>query len=133
MMQIRKGSKYLVLFVVLFTALPPFAIDAYIPAFGNIAKDLNVDPSQMTITISAYLFGFAAGILVWGAISDRFGRKKILIIGMIIYIISTIICSQTKSFDTLVYMRFLQGVGDSPAAVASGAILKDCYRGQKLI
>ena len=133
MTQIRKGSKYLVFFVVLFTALPPFAIDAYIPAFGNISKDLNVDPSQLTITISAYLFGFAAGILVWGAISDRFGRKKILIIGMIIYIISSIICSLTNSFDTLIYMRFLQGIGDSPAAVASGAILKDCYRGQKLI
>jgi DHA1 family bicyclomycin/chloramphenicol resistance-like MFS transporter len=69
----------------------------------------------------------------WGALSDRYGRKKILIIGMLVYIASTILCSQTDSFNTLIFMRFIQGIGDSPAAVAAMAILKDCYSGQKLI
>ncbi len=133
MFQIRKGSKYLVFFVVIFVALPPFAIDTYIPAFGNIANSFNINLNSIPITISTYLIGFGLGMLFWGALSDRYGRKKILIIGMIIYIISTILCSQTDNFDTLIFMRFIQGLGDSPAAVAAMAILKDCYRGQKLI
>ena len=133
MFKIRKGSKYLVFFVVLFVALPPFAIDTYIPAFGNIANSFNVPVSSIAITISTYLVGFGLGMFFWGALSDRYGRKKILIIGMLVYIASTILCSQTDSFNTLIFMRFIQGIGDSPAAVAAMAILKDCYRGQKLI
>ncbi|MGQ4001891.1 multidrug effflux MFS transporter [Francisellaceae bacterium CB299] len=133
MFQIRKGSKYLVFFVVIFVALPPFAIDTYIPAFGNIANDLNVNVNLMPITISTYLIGFGLGMFFWGALSDRYGRKKILTIGMLVYIISTVLCAQTDNFNTLIFMRFIQGLGDSPAAVAAMAILKDCYRGQKLI
>ncbi|QUE30565.1 multidrug effflux MFS transporter [Francisella philomiragia] len=133
MFQIRKGSKYLVFFVVIFVALPPFAIDAYIPAFGNIGSFFNVDVNKLAITISTYFIGFGVGMFFWGALSDSFGRKKILIIGMLIYIVSTILCSFTHSFDTLILMRFLQGLGDSPASVAAMAILKDCYRGQRLV
>ena len=133
MFKIRKGSKYLVFFVVIFVALPPFAIDTYIPAFGNIANSLRVPVSAMAITISTYMVGFGLGMFFWGALSDRYGRRKILIIGMLVYIVSTILCSQTDSFNTLTLMRFVQGLSDSPAAVAAMAILKDCYRGQKLI
>jgi DHA1 family bicyclomycin/chloramphenicol resistance-like MFS transporter len=133
MFEIRKGSRYLVFFVVIFVALPPFAIDTYIPAFGNIANSLRVPVSAMAITISTYMVGFGLGMFFWGALSDRYGRRKILIIGMLVYIVSTILCSQTNSFNTLTLMRFVQGLGDSPAAVAAMAILKDCYRGQKLI
>ena len=133
MFEIRKGSRYLVFFVVIFVALPPFAIDTYIPAFGNMANSLRVPVSAMAITISTYMVGFGLGMFFWGALSDRYGRRKILIIGMLVYIVSTILCSQTDSFNTLTLMRFVQGLGDSPAAVAAMAILKDCYRGQKLI
>ena len=133
MFQIRKGSKYLVFFVVIFVALPPFAIDTYIPAFGNISDFFQVDVSILSITVSTYLIGFGVGMFFWGALSDRFGRKNILIIGMLIYVLSTILCSFTHDFNTLIVMRFIQGLGDSPAAVAAMAILKDCYRGQKLI
>ena len=133
MLKIRKGSKNLVFFVVIFVALPPFAIDTYIPAFGNIASSFDVSISAIAVTISTYLIGFGVGMFFWGALSDRYGRKKILIIGMLVYVASTILCSQTDSFNTLIFMRFIQGIGDSPAAVAAMAILKDCYRGQKLI
>ncbi|QIV95948.1 Bcr/CflA subfamily drug resistance transporter [Allofrancisella inopinata] len=132
-MKLRKGSKYLIFFIVIFVALPPFAIDTYIPAFGNISDFFNIDVSKMTITVSTYLVGFGVGMLIWGALSDRYGRKKILILGMLIYTISTILCSLSSDFETLTFMRFIQGLGDSPAAVAAMAILKDCYRGQKLI
>ncbi|AEE26409.1 multidrug effflux MFS transporter [Francisella hispaniensis] len=133
MYEIRKGSKYLIFFVVIFVALPPFAIDTYIPAFGNIANFFSVNLNKVSISVSTYLVGFGLGMFFWGALSDRFGRKKILTIGMLIYIVSTILCSLTHSFDTLIVMRFLQGLGDSPAAVAAMAVLKDCYRGQKLM
>ena len=100
MFKVRKGSKNLVFFVVIFVALPPFAIDTYITAFGNIATAFNVPISAMAITISTYLVGFGVGMFFWGALSDRYGRRKILIIGMLVYIASTILCSQTDSFNT---------------------------------
>lgn len=62
MFQIRKGSKYLVFFVVIFVALPPFAIDAYIPAFGNIGSFFNIDVNKLAITISTYFIGFGVGM-----------------------------------------------------------------------
>lgn len=80
MFQIRKGSKYLVFFVVIFVALPPFAIDAYIPAFGNIGSFFNVDVNKLAITISTYFIGFGVGMFFSGALSDSFGRKKYLLL-----------------------------------------------------
>lgn len=133
MFEIRKGSKYLIFFVVIFVALPSFAIDTYIPAFYNIANFFSVNVNKVAISVSTYLVGFSFGMFFGGALSDRFGRKKILTIGMLVYIVSTILCSLTHSFDILILMRFLQGLGDSPATVAAMAVLKDCYRGQKLI
>lgn len=78
MFQLRKGSKYLVFFVVIFVALPPFAIDTYIPAFGSISNFFQVNVSILSITISTYLIGFGVGMVFWGALSDRFGRKTFL-------------------------------------------------------
>lgn len=85
MFEIRKGSKYFIFFVIIFVALPPFAIDTYIPAFGNIANFFSVNVNKVAISVSTYLVGFGLGMFFCGALSDRFGCKKILTIGMLIY------------------------------------------------
>ena len=75
MLQIRKGSKYLVFFVVIFVAPPPFAIDTYIPAFGNISDFFQVDVSILSITVSTYLIGFGVGMFFWGPYQIGLGVK----------------------------------------------------------
>ena len=131
-MTIRKGSKLLIFVVTIFAALPPFAIDTYAPAFDNISNYFHISPNQVAISISTYFVGFAIGMLVWGALSDRFGRRKILIIGMFIYLLSSILCSMSESYNILLAMRCVQGLGDSCGAIVSMSIIRDCYKGKKL-
>ena len=132
-MFIRKGSLTLVFIVTIFAALPPFAIDTYMPAFNEIGAYFSVSNYELTKSISTYFLGFAIGMLFWGAITDRFGRRKPLIIGMAIYLASSILCSLSTSYDMLLAMRFIQGLGDSSGAIISMAILRDCYKGVRLM
>lgn len=132
-MTIRKGSKLLVFIAVFFAALPPFATDTYIPAFGKIGEYFNIPPSMVATSVSTYFLGFALGMLFWGALSDRVGRKKTLILGMFLYMLSSTLCSLSHSYEMLLYMRFIQGLGDSSGAIVAMAIVRDCYRGKKLI
>ena len=132
-MTLRKGSVFLVLAVTIFAALPPFAIDTYMPAFNQIGSYFHVSVHELTKSISTYFLGFAIGMLAWGAITDRFGRRKPLIIGMGIYLLSTVLCSVSVDYNMLLAMRFVQGLGDSSGAIISMAILRDCYKGVKLM
>ncbi|WP_150468415.1 multidrug effflux MFS transporter [Francisella sp. SYW-9] len=131
-MTIRKGSLSLVFVITIFAALPPFAIDAYMPAFKEIGSYFGVSDHDLTKSISTYFLGFAIGMLLWGAITDRFGRRKPLIIGIIIYLASSILCSISVNYKMLLIMRFIQGLGDSSGAIISMAILRDCYKGNRL-
>ena len=132
MPKISHNNRVFIILLAMLGALPPFAIDTYLPAIPQIAKYFNVSPNEITITISTYFIGFSIGMLVWGLISDRFGRKKPLFIGITLYIIATLGCSATQSLDTFKVMRLLQGFSDSSGAIISMAIARDCFSGIKL-
>jgi DHA1 family bicyclomycin/chloramphenicol resistance-like MFS transporter len=116
----------------LYAALPPFAIDTYMPAFGLISKYFNVPIQHIIVSITTYFVGFGLGMLIWGALSDRYGRKKVLMAGMLMYIISTVLCAISPDFETLTWMRLIQGLGDSSGSVIAMAIARDCYEGKHL-
>ena len=132
-MTIRKGSIVLVFSITIFAALPPFAIDTYMPAFNQIGNYFHVTTSDLTKSISTYFLGFAIGMLAWGAITDRFGRRKPLIVGMGIYLLSSVLCSVSVSYNMLMAMRFVQGLGDSSGSIIAMAIIRDCYKGERLM
>lgn len=81
-------KKYFSLVLVLgsLTALGPFSIDMYLPGFTGIAEDLNTSVSNVSLTLSSYFIGISAGQLLYGPLLDRFGRKKPLYIGLLVYI-----------------------------------------------
>lgn len=128
---IKKDSTLLIVMLALYAALPPFAIDTYMPAFGIMSQFFNVPIQHIIITITTYFIGFGLGMLLWGALSDCYGRKKILIIGMIMSIISTFLCAMSPDFETLAWMRLVQGLGDSSGAIIAMAIARDCYHGKQ--
>ncbi len=132
MRQITSKNRYFIAILAMFGALPPFAINTYTPAIPDIAKYFSITESSVIVTMTTYFVGFALGMLVWGAFSDRYGRKKILIIGMAMYIFSTIVCSFCEEFSTLSFMRFIQGFGDSTGAIIALSVARDCYSGKKL-
>ncbi|MCH7409134.1 Bcr/CflA family multidrug efflux MFS transporter [Belliella sp. DSM 111904] len=107
--------------------ISPFSIDMYLPGFPAMAKDLGVDISQIQLSLTSYLVGIAIGQLFYGPLLDKYGRKKPLIIGMLIYIVSSIFCAYASSVDSLILMRFLQAVGGCVGMVAAQALVRDIF------
>lgn len=127
------NNKLMIFLIAVFAALPPFAIDTYAPAILNIADYFSVPKSLTIVTYTTYFIGYSIGIIIWGTISDIFGRKKILVIGVLLYIISTTICSVSATFWQLSAARMFQGFGDAACTTVSFAMLRDCYSGKNLI
>ena len=85
--------------------------------------------SQVQLTISSYLFGFAVGQIVYGPISDRFGRKPVLLVALALYGVATIGCAMTQSIEALIAMRFVQALGGAGSIVLARAVVRDLYSG----
>lgn len=122
-------QKYFLLIVLLgsLTALGPFSIDMYLPGFPAIAKDLNTTVLKVSLSLSSYFIGISAGQLLYGPLLDRFGRKKPLYIGLLVYIIASACCVFASSLDALIILRFMQAIGSCAAAVASIAMVRDLF------
>lgn len=122
-------SRYFLLILILgsLSTISPFSIDMYLPGFPAIAKDLEVTISQVQFSLTAYLIGIAVGQLVYGPLLDRYGRKKPLYTGLIIYIISSAICAFSTSLQSLIAMRFLQALGGCVGMVAAQAFVRDLF------
>jgi DHA1 family bicyclomycin/chloramphenicol resistance-like MFS transporter len=109
------------------TALGPFSIDMYLPGFPAIAKSLHTTTAQVSISLSSFFVGLAAGQLLYGPLLDRFGRKKPLYVGLVLYIIASAGCYFATSIETLIILRFVQAIGACAAGVASMAMVRDIF------
>ena len=122
-------SRYIQLILILgsLTALGPFSIDMYLPGFAQIATDLNTTVANVAMTLSSYFIGISAGQLLYGPLLDRYGRKKPLFIGMLVYIAASLGCVFVKDIDTFIGLRFVQAVGSCAATVASVSMVRDLF------
>jgi DHA1 family bicyclomycin/chloramphenicol resistance-like MFS transporter len=122
-------KKYIKLIFILgsLTALGPFSIDMYLPGFSGIAKDLNTSVANVSMTLSSYFVGISAGQLLYGPLLDRFGRKKPLFIGLLVYILASLGCVFVTDIDTFIGLRFIQAVGSCAATVASVSMVRDLF------
>src|SRR5579872_4014152 len=105
------------------TALCPFSIDMYLPAFLRIAGDFQVPAARVTLSLSGFFIGMAAGQLFYGPLLDRFGRKRPLYAALAIYGSASIGCSLSRSMDALIVLRFFQAVGGCGVDVAAIAFV----------
>ena len=105
--------------------LGPFSIDTYLPAFSGIAASLGATPAQMQQTLSAYLYGFALMNLFHGALSDRFGRRPVVLIGLALFTLASLGCALSQTIGQLVIFRALQGMAAGAGIVVSRAIIRD--------
>jgi len=109
------------------TALAPFSIDMYLPGFPAIAKDLNTTVSKVALSLSSFFIGISAGQLLYGPLLDRFGRKKPLYVGLVVYILASAGCALATSIDALIALRFIQALGSCAATVAAVAMVRDLF------
>ncbi len=105
----------------------PFSIDTYLPAFSGIAAALDATPVQMQQTLSAYLLGFAFMNLFHGALSDCFGRRPVVLIGLAIFTGASVGCAVAGSIGQLVFWRTVQGMSAGAGIVVSRAIIRDMF------
>lgn len=122
-------SKYfnLILILGLLTAIGPFSIDMYLPAFPAIATGLNTTVARVMLSLSSFFIGISIGQLIYGPLLERYGRKKPLYVGLVIYLFASVGCAFTSSVDSLIVFRFLQALGSCAGMVSSRAIVRDLF------
>lgn len=123
----RKRHIFLVLILGTLTTLGPFSIDMYLPGFPAIAKDLNTTINQVSLSLASFFVGISLGQLLYGPLLDKFGRKKPLYIGLLVYILASIGCAQSVHIESLIVLRFIQAIGSCAAAVAAMAMVRDFF------
>ena len=128
---LRPGSFALTALLAGLTAIGPLTTDMYLPSLPDIALRLHASTAQVQFTLSAYLIGFAVGQIFYGPVSDRHGRKTVLIGALILYAMATLICAVSMSVEMLIVGRALQGIGGSGGIVLARAIVRDLYSGAR--
>lgn len=123
----RKQHFIIILILGALCTISPFSIDMYLPGFPAIAKDLATGIASVQLSLTSYLVGISVGQLLYGPLLDRFGRKKPLYIGLIIYIIASLGCALTESVEMLIAMRFIQALGGCAGMVAAQALVRDLF------
>ncbi|AGE25855.1 multidrug effflux MFS transporter [Pseudomonas poae] len=107
------------------TAFGPFSIDTYLPSFPQIAEDLSTSTAQVQHTISAFLAGLCLGMLCYGPLSDRYGRRPLLLGSLVLYAAATLGCLFAGSVEQLIAWRFFQALGGAGALVLARAVARD--------
>lgn len=115
----------------LLTALGPLSTDMYLPSLPAIARDFGATTGKAQLTLSAFLFGFAAGQFFYGPVSDRVGRKPVLLFGLGLFTLASLVCALAPNIETLVAARFVQALGASGPIVLGRAIVRDFYEGAR--
>ncbi|EGE1369325.1 TPA: Bcr/CflA family multidrug efflux MFS transporter [Shigella flexneri] len=127
----QPGKRFLVWLAGL-SVLGFLATDMYLPAFAAIQTDLQTPASAVSASLSLFLAGFAAAQLLWGPLSDRYGRKPVLLIGLTIFALGSLGMLWVENAATLLVLRFVQAVGVCAAAVIWQALVTDYYPSQKV-
>src|SRR5256886_7793014 len=120
-------SKIMLLMLVAMTGVAPISLYMLVPALPVLATTLHGDISVAQMTVSLYMVGIACSQLIMGPLSDRFGRRPVLLAGLALMVAASIGCSLAQTLPQLIAARFLQALGGAPGMVVSRAIVRDLY------
>ncbi len=123
----RKSSFFVILILGALSTISPFSIDMYLPSFPSIAKDLHSTIADVQLSLTSYFLGISIGQLLYGPLLDRFGRKKPLYVGLLVYIVASIGCAFVESVPVLIGMRLIQALGGCVGLVSSRALVRDIF------
>lgn len=122
-----KNRFLVILLLGLLSAVGPFSIDMYLPGFESMAKDLHTSIDKVQLSLTSFFVGIAVGQMIYGPLLDRFGRRIPLIVGLLIYIVFSVILAFTHSVEGLILFRFVQALGSCVGMVASRALVRDYF------
>ncbi|MCL6732669.1 multidrug effflux MFS transporter [Streptomyces neyagawaensis] len=114
------------------TATPPLAMDMYLPALPEVTNSLHAPAATVQLTLTACLAGMALGQLLIGPMSDRWGRRRPLLLGLAVYVLATALCALAPTVETLIAFRLVQGLAGSAGIVIARAVVRDLYDGDAM-
>ena len=131
-MRNTNSNVFLVILLGVLSAFGPFVVDLYLPSLPQLAQFFATTPSMTQLTLTTAMIGLAVGQLLLGPMSDKFGRKKPLILSLVIYIISTVCIIFSPNVETMIVLRVVQGLSSAGSVVISRAVATDLYRGREM-
>lgn len=126
-------NKLLIPILVLLVILPMVATDIYLPALPAIGSQLGVDENHLTVSLASYMLGYSVSLLFAGILADIYGRRPIAIIGLSMFVVSSIGCLFASSIEQLVSWRFFQALGGGSGTLISRIIVRDLYDQQSQV
>ncbi|MEU3350309.1 multidrug effflux MFS transporter [Streptomyces sp. NPDC037389] len=111
------------------TALPPLSMDMYLPALPEVTSAMSSPAATIQLTLTACLMGMALGQLIVGPMSDRWGRRRPLLVGMVVYVLATAACAVAPTVELLIGFRLAQGLAGAAGIVIARAVVRDMYEG----
>ncbi|MCW3819380.1 multidrug effflux MFS transporter [Micromonospora sp. DR5-3] len=126
----RDGGATLLVLLGTLTAIGPLSLDMYLPAFPAMTRDLGADQAQIQLSLTSCLIGLALGQLVTGPLSDRWGRRRPVLVGVTAYALLALLCAAAPTAPTLAAARFAQGLAGGMGVVVARAVVRDLYAGR---
>jgi MFS transporter, DHA1 family, multidrug resistance protein len=128
---ISPTSRWFVFMLAAMNAMTALAVDTSLPAMPSIGREFAASPDRVQLTLSLFMFGYAFGQILAGPLSDRFGRRPMLLIGLSAYTLSGLGCTLARSIDALILLRFVQALAAAVGPSMSRAIIRDYHGGPR--
>lgn len=122
-------GRWLIALLTILVSIGPMTISFYVPSMPAIADSLQAPIGAVQATMTTYLVGFALAQLIYGPLSDRFGRRPVLTVGLLVYLTASVLCATATSIEQLQVMRMLQGFGACCGPILGRAIVRDLFDG----
>jgi len=127
----RKQYKTIILVLGALSAIGPFSIDMYLPGFPAIAADLHTDIAHVGLSLTSFFIGISIGQIAYGPLMDRYGRKKPLVLGLLVYIAAALSCALSPSINFLITMRLFLALGGCVGMAGSRVVVHDLFSGSE--
>jgi MFS transporter, DHA1 family, multidrug resistance protein len=122
-------SRMLIFSLGVLSAFAPISIDMYLPSLPSIGSSLHANAAEVQLTLATFMFGMGLGQLIYGPLSDRYGRRKPLLFGIALYSLSSLGCALATRIEALIALRFVQALGGAAGPVIARAVVRDLFSG----